>query len=378
MDTNGDPDIRFDAAGICNYCKRYDLLSSQRIFSGDAGRKKLDEVVSRIKAAKKSGATYDCILGVSGGVDSTYTAVLLKELGLNPLLVHLDNGWNSETAVRNIASMAQKLDFDLFTHVVNWEEFRDIQLSFVKASVVDIELVSDYAIVACLYNTAYRKKIPFIISGHNYATEAIMPASWIHEKGDLRNLLSIHKRFGKMKIKTFPVLSYFRKAFYVQRKKIKVIPILNYVDYHKDQAKKIMKERLDWQDYGLKHGESVFTRFYQNYMLPEKFNIDKRKAHLSSLICSGQMSREQALAEMQKPLYEPNALRQDKEYVIKKFGMTEKEFADIMKMPVRKHLDYPSYLKTFYKWEVELSKRLKPITKPIKKLFNIQVEGNYV
>ena len=377
MDNQGDPDITFDAQGVCNYCQKYPEFAARQ-FKGTA---KDGEALRQLAASIKSSANnkkYDCLLGVSGGVDSTYTAVLLKDLGLTPLLVHLDNGWNSELAVRNINNLAEKLGFDLYTHVINWEEFRDIQLSFLRASVVDIELVTDYAIVACLYTTAYEKGIQHIISGHNFATEAIMAPSWTHAKSDLKNIVEIHKQFGNGKFKTFPKMSYWQKAWYVQRKKIKIIPILNYTNYHKEEAKEVMKQRVDWRDYGTKHGESIFTRFYQNYMLPVKFGIDKRKAHLSTLINSGQLTREEALREMQQPLYTPDKLEEDLDYVSKKFGITRGEFEAIMRMPVKKHQDYPSYVTSHYKWEVQWSKRLKPITRPLKQLLGIQVENNYV
>lgn len=377
MDNQGDPDITFDEKGVCCYCQKYPAFAALQ-YKGNANKDEALKYLAKQIKAEGNNKEYDCLLGVSGGVDSTYTAVLLKDLGLNPLLVHLDNGWNSELAVRNINNLAEKLGFDLFTHVINWEEFRDIQLSFLKASVVDIELVTDYAIVACLYNTAYQKGIKHIISGHNFATEAIMAPSWTHAKSDLKNIVGIHKQFGNGKFKTFPMMSYWQKAWYVQRKKIKIIPILNYTNYHKEEAKVVMKERVDWRDYGTKHGESIFTRFYQNYMLPVKFGIDKRKAHLSTLVNSGQLTREEAVLEMQKPLYELDKLEEDKDYVSKKFGISRVEFEAIMQMPVQPHTKYPSYVTSHYKWEVEWSKRLKPITRPIKKLFGIQVENNYV
>lgn len=377
MDSNDDPGLELDEHGVCTYCKKYEQLSKVHMFEKEAGVAKLNALVEELKKEGKN-KPYDCILGVSGGVDSTYTAVLLKEKGINPLIVHLDNGWNSELAVKNIENLVQRLNFDLYTHVVEWEEFKDIQLSFLKASVVDIELVTDYAIVACLYNLAAKKNIKHIISGHNYATESIMPAAWTHAKSDLKNILGIHKLFGKRRIKTFPTMTYFQKANYVQLKKIKVVPILNYTDYNKEDAKKIMSEKLGWRDYGGKHSESIFTRFYQNYILPEKFHIDKRKAHLSSLICSGQLTRDEALLEMQKPAYNPTQLKEDKEYIIKKFDLSPEEFEAIMRLPIKKHIDYPSYVTSNYAMELKLSKRFKPLTKYIKKIFGIKIENNYV
>lgn len=377
MDTNDDPTISFNEKRICSYCLKYEKFAPVHLIPDHLKKSKITELIDRIKEEGK-GKPYDCILGVSGGVDSSYTSYLIKEYGLKPLLVHLDNSWNSKIAVENINNIAARLGLDLHTHVINWEEFRDIQLSFFKASVVDIELVTDYAIVACLYNLAAKHGIKYIISGHNFVTEAIMPAHWTHAKSDLRNILAIQKKFGKQKIRTFPVMGYFRKAYYVQLKKIKIIPILNYTDYNKENAKKLIMEELGWVDYGGKHGESIFTRFYQNYILPAKFGIDKRKAHLSSLISSGQVSREAALEEMKNPVYDPPRLSEDKQYILKKFNLTEEEFEKIMNLPIMSHLDYPSYVTSLYKQEVYWSKKLKPITRPIKKLLNIHIENNYV
>jgi len=377
MDTRDDPRIRFDMAGVCNYCHEYKRLEERRLFKGSDRTKLLNDLIKRIKT-EGAGKPHDCVLGVSGGVDSTYVAVMLKERGLRPLLVHLDNGWNSERAVRNIQQIIDRLDMDLYTYVIDWEEFRDIQLAFLEASIVDIELVTDLAIVSCLYNTAHERGIKYIISGHNFATESIMPQNWTHEKSDLLNLAAIYKHYFGRDLKTFPKLDYFKKNYLVFVKKIKVLPILNYVDYHKEAAKQEMMEKLQWQDYGSKHGESIFTKFYQHYILPEKFNIDKRKAHLSSLICSGQLTKEEALAELQLPLYLPRDLKADLDYVIKKFGLTKEEFDAIMRSPIRRHTDFPSYLTQHMARERIWLKRLKPITRLVKKATGFNPESNYV
>ncbi|MFA6925115.1 MAG: N-acetyl sugar amidotransferase, partial [Bacteroidales bacterium] len=377
MDTNDDPDISFDANGVCNYCKMYERFSKEIIHRDSLGKKQMLEIINKIKDKGKN-KKYDSILGVSGGVDSTYTAYLAKQYGLRPLLVHLDNGWNSELAMSNIEYVVSKLGFDLHTWVINWEEFKDIQLSFLKASVVDIELVTDYAIVASLYLMAAKHKIDYIITGHNFATEGIMPMNWVHWKSDLLNIESIHNRYGKEKISTFPQMGYFRKAAYVNLYGIRTFPILNFANYNKDEAKAIVVNELGWRDYGGKHNESLFTKFYQSYILPKKFNIDKRKAHLSTLICSGQTTKEKALAEMKNPPFVEDKIAEDKKYIIKKFDLTDAEFEKIMNTPIRQHTDFPSYAKIHYKYELMILGKLKPLSKPLKKYFGLRGRTNYV
>lgn len=376
MDSTDDPEIHFDAKGVCNYCHRYDELVAQHLVLENRSEK-LNDLLRTIKS-KKNNEGYDCIIGISGGVDSCYVAYLAKLNGLNPLLVHLDNGWNSALANQNIYSTAKKLDIDLYTYVIDWEEFKDIQLSFIKASVVDIELVTDFAIVACLYNLAYKHNIKYIISGHNVASEGALPPQWVHWKSDFLNIVDIHKKFGKVKMKTFPKMSYLRKAYYVQAKKIKIIPFLNYFNYDKEKSKQFLMDEIGWVDYGGKHYESIFTRFYQAYILPLKFGVDKRKAHLSALICAGQVSREEALKVVSTPGYEYLGVKEDKEYVLKKFGFTEEEFNSIMAEAPRPHTDFKSYTLKHYQWELKAVKWLRPIARPIKRILGIKVESNIV
>lgn len=365
MDNIADPDIRFDADGVCNYYHEYQAAAATQVFTGDAGKKKLEEVVAAIKK-DGAGKTYDCIIGLSGGVDSTYVALLVKQLGLRPLAVHLDNGWNSELAVKNVENIITKLGFDLYTLVVNWEEFRDIQLAYLKASVVDIEVVSDHAIFATMYKLAKEKNIGYIISGTNVVTEYIMPPSWLYHKMDYANLKDIHDRYGTRKRKTYPSFDFRKHVYYSAMLKLSPISILNYVPYDKREIKEVIKKELDWRDYGGKHYESVFTKFYQAYILPEKFHIDKRKAHLSTLICSGQMTRDEALAELARPLYPEKELATDKEYVLKKFGLTAEAFDAIMKQPRREHSEFKSdiRLKQGYHNLLVRTEKLRRIIKP--------------
>jgi hypothetical protein len=247
--------------------------------------------------------------------------------------------------VQNIHNIISKLGFDLYTLVVNWEEFRDIQLAYLKASVVDIEVVSDHAIFATMYKLAKQKNIGYIISGTNIVTEHIMPPSWLYRKMDFANLKDIHNHFGKLRLKTYPTFDFKKYVFYSAVLKLTPISILNYVNYNKNEVVDLIKRELEWRDYGGKHHESLFTKFYQAYILPEKFKIDKRKAHLSTLICSGQMTRTEALEVLDKPLYDSNELKNDKAYVLKKFGLTTEEFDNIMNMPPRKHEEFKTDLK---------------------------------
>ncbi len=341
MDNIADPDISFDEKGVCNYYYEYGEVAREIVFTGTEGEMKLEQLVKQVKENGK-GRTYDCLIGLSGGVDSTYVAYLVKQLGLRPLAVHLDNGWDSELAVKNIENIISKLGIDLYTLVVNWEEFKDIQLSYLKASVVDIEVVSDHAIFATLYKLAKEKGIGYIISGTNIVTEYIMPKSWLYHKMDFSNLKDIHSRYGSVKLKTYPTFNFKKSIYYSTVLKLNSVSILNYVPYNKKDIKELIKKELDWRDYGGKHYESVFTKFYQAYILPEKFKIDKRKAHLSTLICAGQLSREEALKELEQPLYHENDLKQDKEYVLKKFGLSATAFEEIMDAPPRRHQEFKS------------------------------------
>ncbi len=359
MDTVGDPGIFFDEQGECNYCRIWERRAANFMYKGEAGKNKLEKLIAEIKK-DGLGKPYDCILGVSGGVDSTFVAYQAKKFGLRPLIVHLDNGWNSEMSVKNIENIVQRLNFDLYTYVIDWEEFRDLQLAYLKASVLDVEFPTDHAIVAVLYKLASQHKIKYMLSGFNIATEGILPESWRWTKMDLLNLRSIHKQFGTVPLRTFPVLGFWKGIYFQRLKKIQSVQILNYLDYDKVKAKRLITDELGWKDYGGKHYESIFTRFYQGYILPVKFNVDKRKAHLSSLICSGQITRQAALEELKKDIYDPAQLKIDKEFVIKKFGLTPDEFENLMSRPVRSHLDFSSYVTSHYKWHEKVFKMIRP------------------
>jgi N-acetyl sugar amidotransferase len=338
MDTTN-PDIIFDENGICNHCHEYDNNVKPLIFARNDGERKLNELAEDIKR-KGRGKKYDCVAGVSGGVDSTYAIYIAKNLGLRPLAVQLDNGWDTETATRNVERTLKKLDIDLFKYTIEWDEFRDLQLAYLKASVVDIEAITDHAIHAILFRTADERGVKYIITGVNFSTESIRIDSWVHPKNDVTNIRDIHNTFGKVKLRIFPAMGIVKHAYYQGIKGIKMVSVLNYMPYVWEEAKKTIVRELDWEDYGAKHRESIWTRFYQGYILPVKFNIDKRKAHLSNLIHSGQLSREEALLELQKPPYTEEELNKDKAYCFKKLGLSEDEFENIMKMPVKSHYDY--------------------------------------
>lgn len=348
MDTKDDPQIAFDENGFCNYCSDYFRKKKEAENKLTDKKTELDSIIEKIKKSD-TGGKYNCIVGVSGGADSTYMVYKAKELGLRPLAVHYDNSWNSEQSVNNIESLLKKLDIDLFTYVNDWEEFRDLQLSFFKANVIDIELTTDQAILAVLHNAAKKHGIKYILTGHNTSTESILPRHWYHYKIDVLNIKSIHRKHGTKKLKTYPVVSFFERWKTEKYKKIISISLLNFMDYNKKEAKKFLSEKIGWVDYGGKHFESVFTRFYQGYILPRKFGVDKRKAHFSSLICSGQMTREEALVEMSKPAYDEKQMEEDKEFVMKKLGFTSETFENYMKEPPQSHLDYASFINRHYK-----------------------------
>lgn len=338
MDTT-DPDIVFDDAGVCNHCHRYTQVARTRLIPEGERDTRLKALVDEIKASGK-GKSYDCVIGVSGGVDSTYVAYLVKQLGLRPLAVHLDNGWNSELAVSNIEKTLNTLGIDLYTHVIDWEEFKQLQVSFLKANTPDGEVPTDHAIFALLYKIAREQGLKHVILGTNVVSEAILPEKWGYGYFDWRYVKDVFKRFGHGKLSTYPHFSLAKLFYYVFLRRIRMVAILNYVRYDKKEAMDVLQNKLGWVYYGGKHYESIYTRFYQAYILPRKFNIDKRKAHYSNLICSGQMSRDEALALMQEPVYPEKLLLEDREYTIKKLGLTESEFDAIMTAKNKTFLDY--------------------------------------
>lgn len=359
MDTSV-PDIEFDDEGVCSLCRAADERMKIDYFVGPQYKPQLEALIARIKEEGKN-KPYDCIIGVSGGVDSSYTAYLVKRVyGLRPLAVHFDNGWNSDLAVENIERLLRTLEIDLHTHVMDWEEFRDLQLSFLKSSLANTEIPTDHGIVALLYRMAAKHNVRFIINGGNLATESIMPDSWMHDAKDLTLIKAVHKQFGTRPLRTFPMLSNARLAWYILARRIRYVTLLNYIDYNKDEAVAFLEKELGWRKYAGKHFESIFTRFFQGYLLPQKFGMDKRRPHHSSLIVSGQMTRDEALADLETVPYPADLETADIEYVSQKFGLTPEEFSGIMALPVKRSDDYPN--------DTQLLNRLAPLLKHVKKI----------
>lgn len=333
-----DPKLTLDINGKCNHCHYYDREYSRLVLTGNKAETALNSLLNEIET-EGAGNKYNCLIGISGGIDSTYVAFLAKQYGLRPLCVHFDNGWNSELAVSNIANVIRILNFDLMTYVINWEEFKDLQLAYLHASVVDIEVLTDHAILGSIYKIAKNYNIKYILSGNNVVTEGVLPYHWIFNKKDQINIKAIHGEFGTLKLKNYPFLTDEIKKS-INKGNIKSVDILNWVEYDKENIKEKMSTVLGWRDYGGKHYESVWTRFYQGYILPVKFGIDKRKAHLSSLICSGQITRTEALKEIKKPAYDVDLLNRDLEFVLKKLGLNRAQFDELMNMPIRSHYDF--------------------------------------
>jgi N-acetyl sugar amidotransferase len=366
MDTIADPNITFDEKGISNYYYGYLEAQKAHVFSGDIGRQKLNACFDAIKKDGK-GKQYDCIIGLSGGVDSSYLALLAKQEGLRVLLVHFDYGWNSELAVMNIEHIVKHTGFDLYTYVMDWNEFKGLQRSYFKASVLDLDIPADHMIFGALYKVVAQYNIKFLISGHNVCTENTLPKTWNYSKFDLTNLQNIHAKFGDTSLSKLPKLGLLQRIFFDQFKNIQMVSPLNFVPYNKAEVKQTIIKELGWRDYGGKHHESVFTRFYQGYILPCKFNIDKRKAHLSDLIFSGQITKEAALAELAQPTYDPQLQATDFTYVAKKLGFTEAEFDAVLRLPNVAHETYGTDRKQtlFY---FNMLRTFKPVTRIIKKV----------
>lgn len=336
-----DPEITFDADGICIHCHRYSQQVREQVLTGDEGRAEVEQRVRRIRADGRS-ARYDCIIGVSGGVDSTYVAWQVKTLGLRPLAVHLDNGWNSEIAVSNIRTVLQKVKIDLHTEVLDWAEFKDLQRSFLKASTPDAEVPSDHAIFASLYHTATRFGVKHVVTGLNTRTETHLPPAWSHGHFDYGYISAVQQEFGTRPLRRFPHYSFVQYATAFSRTH-STWNLLNHIDYSKTRALNFLQQELGWRDYGGKHFESIYTRWYQGVYLPRKFGYDKRRSHLSSRICSGELTREFALAELERPPYDPALQEQDHDYVGKKLGFSAAELAAILAAPPRYFREFASY-----------------------------------
>jgi len=357
MDTT-DPEIKFDEKGICNHCTEFLIKREEVKAMRKSGPEHLEEIIKKIKKSGRNNK-YDVLLGISGGVDSCYVAYFLKKKGIRTLLVHLDNGWDSDDAALNIKNVAKKLEFDYQSYVLDWEEFKDIQLAFLKASVVEAETPTDVAIMGALHRVAAREGIKYIISGGNLATEGILPKTWHYDAKDTKYFNFIQKTFGTKKVRKFPNFGFRTEMYFKLLKGIRIIYLLNYVDYNKADALKILQEEIGWKNYGGKHHESRFTKFVQSYLLPKKFNLDYRKATLSSQICAGEITREKALEALKAPLYNEEDIEREKVYIAKKLGITKQELDNIIELPGKYYSEYPND-----------EKRLKFIYKVYKKYFS--------
>ena len=347
-------EIKFDSQGVCNYCHTQDIME-KKFPLGKEGDMTVDKIVQKIKHKGKN-KKYDCIVGVSGGMDSTYTLYKAVKLGLRPLAVHLDNGWNSDIAVKNINNATRILNVDLETIVVDWEEFKDLQVSFLKASVSDAEVPTDWVIFSILFETAKKIGVKYIVHGHSFRTEGSTPLSWTYMDG--KYVKSVHRIFGKKKIKSFPIMNMSSFFTYSIFHRIKQIRLLYHISYDEKKVIKLMQDELAWQAYGGKHFESAYTSIFQSYILMKKFNIDKRKLHLSALIRGNQITRKDALLKISSDPF----VGGEKQiiFTVKKLGLKMSEFEDIMSSEIKTYKDYPTYYSLIKKLEnlIKLANKL--------------------
>ncbi len=358
MDTTA-AGISFDELGVCNYCTDFlKTLGTYQPPTKEQLQTRFDELIGRIKAEGK-GKRYDCIVGLSGGADSAYALYLAKHAGLKPLAVHMDNGWDSELAANNIENLVRKLGVDLYTHVINWDEYRRLMQAFFDANVIDVELLYDNAMLAVNFEMADKYGLNWILAGTNTTTEGMpIPENWNWYKFDKRNIVSIAALSG-VRIDTFPAAGTLDLWWKRVVKRIRWVTFLDYIDYFKPACLQFLVNELGYRPYPYKHYESIFTRFYQGYILPVKFGIDKRKLHLSTLIMSGQMTRAQALEMMKSSPYpSQEALDEDIEYFLKKMGWTREQLTSYLKQPEVPHERYGS--------ERRLSRRVNRVSRIVK------------
>jgi N-acetyl sugar amidotransferase len=347
MDTS-DPQISFDERGYCNHCLNVEtvVIPNEWFFRNEL--QGLDLILKKIKKDGE-GKPYDCLIGLSGGVDSSYLAYLVvKKFGLRPLAVHVDAGWNSETAVHNIEMLVRKLNLDLYTEVIDWEEVQDLQRAYIRAGVANQDVPQDHAFFTILYQKTHEYNIKYFLSGGNCATESILPTSWGYNAMDATNIKSIHSLYGQQPLKTYPLLTFFKRYFYYRFvSKINIIRPLNYIPYNRDEAIKVLEKEMGWKNYGDKHHESRWTRWFQSHYLPSRFGFDKRKAHLSSMVMSGEITRKEALDKLKQPLYDENTLRIDEEFIIKKLNMEKHEFYECLHQKRRSYADFKNQENVF-------------------------------
>lgn len=341
MDTT-DSRITFDEKGVCDHCNDFYKNVLPNWHTDQRGKDELQKIVHKIKK-EGEGKEFDCILGMSGGVDSSYMLHLaVKEFGLRPLIFHVDGGWNSELAVNNIQVMIDKLGLDLYTEVINWEEMKDFQLAFFKSGVPHLDIPQDHAFIATLYNFADKYNIKYILNGGNISTECVRnPMEWLYYGTDMAQLKDIIKKYGLAKMETYPFSPIFRHKFYLRYiRNIQVVKLLNYRPYIKEEALKLLEDEYGWKPYPQKHFESRFTKFYEGYWLPERFGFDTRRVQFSSLILTKQMTREEALENLRKPAYNPETIEDEFNYIATKLGITPQELRHYFTMPKKFYWDY--------------------------------------
>lgn len=358
MDTS-DPGIHFNDTGVCDHCVEFEHQVKPNWHTDERGHRELKNLIVDIKRAGKKH-DFDCILGLSGGVDSSFMLhMAVKEFGLRPLVFHVDGGWNSELAVHNINVMIDKLGLDLYTEVINWEEMRDFQLAWFKSGVPHIDIPQDHAFIATLYNFAAKHGIRYILNGGNISTECVRyPLEYYYYGTDMFQIRDIMKRFGTVPMKTYPFSSVFRHKIYLRYiRRLRVVKALNYMPYNKEMALKLLEAEYGWKPYPQKHFESRFTRFFEGYWLPERFGFDVRRVQFSSLILTEQMTREEALQKLGSPSYDPVLIQQDFNYVATKLGITQQELQSYLTMPKKFYWDYRNQMR-FIRFGAEIMRTM--------------------
>lgn len=341
MDTS-DSAITFDADGVCDHCTSFENSILPNWHPNDRGKEIFRQTVDTIRKSGK-GKQFDSILGLSGGLDSSYLLHLaVTEFGMRPLVFHVDGGWNTDIAVNNIQMLVDKLGLDLYTEVINWEEMRDFQLAFFKSGVPHLDIPQDHAFVATLYHFAHKNDIKYILNGGNFATECVRnPLEWLYYGTDMAQINDIRKQFCTRDLKTYPFSSIlFHKIYLRYIKQVQVIKPLNYLPYTKQIASETLSGLYGWQPYPQKHFESRFTRFFEGYWLPTRFGYDTRRVQFSSLILTNQMTREDALAALEQPAYDPATIDEEFEYIATKLGISVDELRSYHSMPLKSYRDY--------------------------------------
>lgn len=355
MDTS-DPQIQFDSEGVCNHCHSFDITTRANWYPTGEGGARLNTILEKIRNEGRNNE-YDCIIGLSGGVDSSYLALKVRQWDLRPLVVHVDAGWNTELAIANIEKIVEHCNYDLHTHVMNWEDMRELQLAYLRSGISNQDVPQDHAFFASMYHFAKKNRIKYLLSGGNIATESIFPKSWHGSAMDAINLRAIHKKFGRGNLQSYQTISFFQYyVYYPLIKGMRTILPLNYMPYDKISAISELQRETGWRAYERKHGESVFTKLFQNYVLPRRFGFDKRRPHLSSLIMSGQITRDEAVIQLSIPLYEERELDMDLDYMCKKLRISRDEFENLIQCPRRYYTEFPNWDRRY-----EALKRLQSI-----------------